>query len=63
MNKYINMILLDISLKHKIFYMEKINYNGGSSYKTYFIKFSNVKEEFKSKRDLLIFLSDYIKRR
>lgn len=59
MNKYINMILLKLSLKYNVFYMEKVNYVNGRSYKTYFVKFSNVKEEFKSKRDLLIFLSNY----
>ena len=57
--KMINMLLQKLSLKYDVFYMEKRNYRGGKTYKTFTIKIGNVKEEFKSERDLLLFLKDF----
>lgn len=57
--KMINMLLQKLSLEYDIFYMEKRNYRDGKTYKTFTIKIGNVKEEFKSERDLLLFLKDF----
>ena len=57
--KMINMLLQKLSLEYDVFYMEKRNYRNGKTYKTFTIKIGNVKEEFKSERDLLLFLKDF----
>ena len=57
--KMINMLLQKLSLEYDVFYMEKRNYRDGKTYKTFTIKIGNVKEEFKSERDLLLFLKDF----
>ena len=57
--KMINMLLQRLSLEYDIFYMEKRNYKEGKIYKSFFIKIGKVKEEFKSERDLLLFLKDF----
>lgn len=59
MDKMINMLLLKLSQQYKVFYMEKRNYKKSKVYKTFNIKIGNIKEEFLSKRDLLIFLSEF----
>lgn len=53
------MLLQKLSLEYDVFYMEKRNYHDGKIYKTFTIKIGNVKEEFKSERDLLLFLKDF----
>lgn len=53
----INMLLLDFSKKSNVFYMEKRNYNQGRVYKTYIVKHDNKTKEFKSKYELLTYLS------
>lgn len=55
--RYINMILLKLSNKHNIFYMEKITYKEYKKYKTYIIKIDNITKEFRSEKELLIYLS------
>lgn len=57
--KMINMLLQKLSLEYDVFYMEKRNYHDGKIYKTFNIKIGNIKEEFKSERDLLLFLKDF----
>ena len=57
--KMINMLLQKLSLEYDVFYMEKRNYRDGKTYKTFTIKIGIVKEEFKSERDLLLFLKDF----
>ena len=57
--KMINMLLQMLSLEYDIFYMEKRNYKEGKTYKSFFIKIGECKEEFKSERDLLLFLKDF----
>ena len=57
--KMINMLLQKLSLEYDVFYMEKRNYRDGKTYKTFNIKIGNIKEEFKSERDLLLFLKDF----
>jgi len=57
--KMINMLLKHLSLEYDIFYMEKRNYKQGKTYKSFFIKIGNIKEEFKSETDLLLFLKDF----
>ena len=58
--KMINMLLQKLSLEYDVFYMEKRNYRDGkTTYKTFTIKIGNVKEDFKSERDLLLFLKDF----
>lgn len=57
--KMINMLLQKLSLEYDVFYMEKRNYRNGKIYKTFTIKIGNVKEEFKSERDLILFLKDF----
>lgn len=59
LKKMINMLLQRLSLEYDIFYMEKRNYKEGKTYKSFFIKIGNIKEEFKSERDLLLFLKDF----
>lgn len=53
------MLLQKLSLEYDVFYMEKRNYKEGKTYKSFFIKIGNIKEEFKSERDLLLFLKDF----
>ena len=57
--KMINMLLQKFSLEYDVFYMEKRNYKDGKIYKTFIIKIGNIKEEFRSERDLLLFLKDF----
>ena len=57
--KMINMLLQKLSLEYDVFYMKKRNYHDGKIYKTFTIKIGNIKEEFKSERDLLLFLKDF----
>lgn len=58
-DKMINMLLLKFSRTHDIFYMEKRNYKVDKVYKTFIIKIDKTSEEFKNKRDLLIYLSKH----
>ena len=53
------MLLKKLSLEYNVFYMEKRNYKEGKTYKSFFIKIGNIKEEFKSEMDLLLFLKDF----
>ena len=55
----INMLLQRLSLEYDIFYIEKRNYKEGKTYKSFFIKIGDCKEEFKNERDLLLFLKDF----
>lgn len=57
MDKMINMLLIKHAQKHKIFYMEKRSYNQGRINKSYYVKIDNMKQEFRSKRNLLTYLS------
>ena len=59
LKKMINMLLQRLSLEYDVFYMEKRNYKEGKTYKSFFIKIGNIKEEFRSERDLLLFLKDF----
>ena len=56
-DKMIDMLLLNISKTKSVFYMEKRTYRDMKTYKSYLITINKRKEEFKSKRDLLIYLS------
>lgn len=56
-DRMINMLLIKLSKKHDIFFMEKRCYRNDKIYKSFIIKIENVSEEFRNKRDLLIFLS------
>ena len=56
-DKMINMLLIKLSKDYNIFYMEKRSYNNEKINKSFFIKIGNSKEEFRNKRDLLIYLS------
>ena len=56
-NRMINMLLIKLSKKHDIFFMEKRSYRNDKIYKSFIIKIDKVSEEFRNKRDLLIFLS------
>jgi hypothetical protein len=56
-DKMINMLLLKLSKKHDIFFMEKRNYRDDKVYKTFIVKIDKTREEFRNKRDLLMFLS------
>ena len=50
------MLLFKLAKQYDIFYMEKQNYKDNKVYKSFFIKAGDIKEEFKTKRDLLTFL-------
>ena len=56
-DRMINMLLIKLSKKHDIFFMEKRSYRNDKIYKSFIIKIDKVSEEFRNKRDLLIFLS------
>lgn len=56
-DKMINMLLIKLSKEHDIFYMEKRSYNDDKIYKSFIIKIDDLKKEFRTKRDLLIYLS------
>lgn len=57
-NKMIDMLLRQLSLKNKVFYMEQRTYKENKVYKNYLIKINNSKREFRSKYDLLLWLKD-----
>lgn len=56
-NKMINMLLLNLSKTRSVFYMEKRTYKDMKTYKSYLITINKKKEEFRNKKDLLIYLS------
>lgn len=56
-NKMIDMLLIKLSQIHNVFYMEKRTYKEGKIYKSFLIKIDSITKEFRSKRDLLIYLS------
>lgn len=55
--KMINMLLLKLSKTHDIFFIEKRNYRDAKVYKTFIVKIDETSEEFRNKRDLLMYLS------
>lgn len=59
-DKMINMLLIKLSEKQNIFYMEKRNYINGKTYKSYIISIKKQSEEFKSKRELLLYLKEMV---
>jgi len=59
-DRMINMLLLKLSEKQNIFYMEKRNYINGKIYKSYIISIKKQNEEFKSKKELLLYLKELI---
>ena len=56
-DKMINMLLLKLSKTRSVFYMEKRTYKDMKIYKSYIITINKKKEEFRNKKDLLIYLS------
>lgn len=56
-DKMINMLLLNISKTKSVFYMERKTFKDMKTYKSYLITINKNKKEFRSKRDLLIYLS------
>lgn len=58
-NKMIDMLLIKLSYNKSVFYLEKRNYKEGKTYKSYLIKIGNNTKEFKSKKDLLLYLSNH----
>ena len=58
-DKMINMLLLNISKYHSVFYMDKRTYNNMKTYRSYIVTINNNKKEFKSKKELVIYLSKY----
>jgi hypothetical protein len=57
-DKMINTLLLKISKTKSVFYMEKKTYKDMKIYKSYTITINKKKEEFRNKKDLLIYLSN-----
>lgn len=57
-DKMINLLLIKLSKKHKVFYMEKRTYTDDKIYKSYLIKIANRNKEFNTKKDLLLYLSE-----
>lgn len=55
----INMLLLKLSKTHNIFFMEKRSYRDDKVYKSFIIKIDEMNKEFRNKRDLLIYLSNF----
>lgn len=58
-DKMINMLLLKLSRTHNIFFMEKRNYRDDKVFKSFIVKIDKTSEEFRNKRDLLIYLSNF----
>lgn len=58
-DKMINMLLLKLSKEYDTFFMERRTYKDNKIYKSFFIKIGDCKEEFRNKRDLLLFLSNF----
>lgn len=58
-DKMINILLLNLSKTHDIFFMEKRSYRDNKVYKSFIVKIDKTSEEFRNKRDLLIFLSKH----
>jgi len=58
-DKMINMLLIKLSQKYYVFYMEKRSYNNNRINKSYLVKINNITQEYRNKRDLLIYLSNY----
>lgn len=60
-NKCINMLLISISKKDNVFYIEKKTYKECKVYKSYVLKIGKTKNrEFKSQKDLLLYLKELI---
>lgn len=64
-NKAIEFILLNLSKKYKIFYMERITYKKFKSYKSYYIRIEYkddiLAKDFNSKLKLLEYLMEFDK--
>lgn len=58
-DKMINMLLLRLSEEHEVFFMERRTYKEKKISRSYYVKIDDLKEDFKNKRDLLIYLSKY----
>ena len=59
MNKQrINMLLMKLSTKYEIFYLEKRTYRSGKQFKSYVISLGKFKKEFKREIDLLLWLKE-----
>lgn len=56
------MLLLNLSKNHNIFFMEKCTYKYDRVYKSYIISIDKTTREFKSKKDLLLYLSNLQRR-
>ena len=56
-DKMIDMLLYKLSRKHEVFYIEMRTYRKNQTSKTYKVKLDGYTETFKSKRNLLIYLS------
>ena len=59
-DKMINVLLIKLSNQHDIFYMERRTYKKDKIHKTFIIKIDGTTEEFKSKRNLLLYLKEEI---
>ena len=59
LDRMINMLLINLSKKYKIFYMEKRSYKGDKTYKSFYVKIGKISEEFMNKRDMLKYLSGF----
>lgn len=57
-DRMINMLLIKLSKRHYVFYMEKRTYREDKINKSYYVKIDNYKKEFRNKTDLLIYLSN-----
>ena len=57
-DRMIHTLLFKLSIKHKIFVLEKKNYRNCHVFKSYLLKIDdNDSVEFQSKKDFLIYLS------
>ena len=58
--RMVEILLINVSYKHKIFYLEQKTYKEGKVFKNYKVKIDNGKmQEFNSLTQLLIFLKDW----
>ena len=58
--RMVEILLINVSYKHKIFYLEQKTYKEGKVFKNYKVKIDNGKmQEFNSLTQLLLFLKDW----
>lgn len=59
-DRMINMLLIKLSQKNDVFYMEKRTYKNSKCYKSYILKVDDDTNEFKGKIEILYYLKELV---